>query len=260
MNFPNLEHLIHVISRLRDPNTGCPWDLAQDHKSLLKYLIEESYEYIQATEVNDKKKMEEELGDVLLQVILHAQIASEENTFDIESVAKVLSNKMIERHPHVFQDPKLAKTEEEVKKNWEEIKSKKKKQKYHISIDDVYAPSLQASENIGAKSADVNFDWDKLEDVMAKVDEELQEVKTEILIDKKSVKVKEEIGDLLFSVAQLARHLDIEPEIALKEANQKFVTRINQVEDLVKKDSKQMKDLPTLELEEYWKKVKAKSS
>ena len=256
MNFPNLEHLIHVISKLRDPKDGCPWDLKQTHESLLKYLIEESYEYIQATEEQDTKKMEEELGDVLLQVILHSQIAKEENHFDIESVAKVLSDKMIERHPHVFLDKNLAKTEEEVSKNWQKIKNKKKEKKYHISIDDIYAPSLSAANNIGAKSADVNFDWDRLEDVIDKVDEELKEVKDEIQQDKNSPKVEEEIGDLLFSVAQLARHLKINPEEALKKANKKFVKRINHVEDLVTKDQKRMPDLQATELEKYWLQVK----
>ena len=163
---------------------------------------------------------------------------------------------MIERHPHVFLDKNLAKTEEEVSKNWQKIKNKKNGKKYHISIDDIYAPSLSAANNIGAKSADVNFDWDRLEDVIDKVDEELKEVKDEIKIDKSSSKVEEEIGDLLFSVAQLARHLKINPEVALKKANKKFVKRINHVEDLVKQDQKRMTDLQTSELEKYWFQVK----
>lgn len=254
MKYKNLERVIDVISALRDPDNGCPWDLEQNHETLLKYLIEESYEYIEAVEMKDTSKMEEELGDVFLQVLLHAQIASESKLFDIDSVSKTLADKMIHRHPHVFETKSSNMTSEEVTKKWKELKGKKSI--YHINQSDAYAPALMAANTIGAKSQAVNFDWDHFDDVLKKVDEELDEVKVEIKKNPNSKETSEEIGDLLFSVAQLARHLDIDPEQALKEANLKFIKRINILEDKVVADKKVMKDLATSELEEYWAKVK----
>lgn len=254
MEYKNLERVIEVIKALRDPITGCPWDLEQSHESLVKYLIEESYEYIEAVELGDSKKMEEELGDVFLQVLLNAQIASEDNKFNIDSISKVLADKMIHRHPHVFGENAKELTAEEVTTNWKKLKGKKNK--YFINISDAYAPALLASSKIGAKSQDVNFDWDHVHDVIAKVDEELEEVKVEIKNNPASAEVYEEIGDLLFSVAQLARHLNIDPEQALKDANLKFINRINKLEDKVKNDDKEMTDLKTSELEDYWAIVK----
>ena len=198
--------------------------------------------------------MEEELGDVLLQVLLHSKIASESKAFDIDSVSKTLAEKMIHRHPHVFKDRSYASTPDEVVENWKKLKNKN--QKYHIQKDDAYAPSLSAADKIGAKSQAVNFDWDKIEDVLAKVEEELDEVKDEMKTMQSSTRLYEEIGDLLFSVAQLARHLNIDPEQALKDANLKFIQRINLVEDNVKADGHEMVDLPTAKLEEYWVNVK----
>ena len=256
MNYPNLEKAIDVIAQLRDPTDGCPWDLKQTHSSLLKYLIEESYEYLHAVEDKNAVKMQEELGDVLLQVLLHSQIASESKQFDIDSVAKKLAEKMIYRHPHVFKDKTLAKDEFEVRQNWELLKKRDSKDKHHIRIDDAYAPSLKAAEIIGSKSKEVNFDWDRIEDVLAKVEEELLEVKEEMASMESQQRLYEEVGDLLFSVAQLSRHLNIDPEAALKDANLKFVKRVNMVEDKVKADGHQMTQLSTSSLEEYWLKVK----
>lgn len=257
MAYSNLLNAIKVIEKLRDPQNGCPWDLEQTHESLIKYLIEESYELIQSIEENNTQAMEEELGDVLLQVLLHSQIASEKGHFTIDSVAKNLADKMIERHPHVFQDKSLASTPEEVTANWHKIKEKKKAdKKFHITMEDAYAPSLSAADKIGAKSQAINFDWDNIEDVIKKVDEELAEVKAEVKTMQSKENIQEEIGDLLFSVAQLARHLDIDPELALKQANMKFVKRINLVQKEVMSQNNKMSDLPTQELEKVWQKVK----
>ena len=256
MDFQHIVEAINTIKALRHPKTGCPWDLKQTHKSLIKYLIEESYEYIHAIEQGDIDKMEEELGDVLLQVLLHAQIAEDNKHFDLGSVAKKLSEKMIHRHPHVFKDPSLASTPEEVTKNWQKLKNKPKAE-FSITEEDIYLPSLQASYKIGEKSKTINFDWEKVEDVLAKVEEELEEVKVEMKASDYT-KTRDEIGDLLFSVAQLARHLDIDPEEALKEANQKFVRRINKVETIVRKTGKEMKDLSVDELETVWQENKHK--
>ncbi len=256
MNYPNFENLMQVVAKLREPDTGCPWDLAQTHESLLKYLIEESYEYVHAVEDADKKKMEEEIGDVLFQVLLHTKIASEKKHFDLESVSKVLADKMIRRHPHVFEDSSLASNPEEVIANWQKIKAKEKKHKYHIRIDDAYAPALSAAHKIGEKSHAINFDWDNIQDVFKKVEEEVQEVKDELESMASKEMIFEEIGDLLFSIAQLARHLDMDAEEALKQANLKFVKRINLVEDKVRAKGSEMKDLPTNQLEAVWQEVK----
>jgi MazG family protein len=260
MEYPQIKRAIEVIKQLRHPTEGCPWDLEQDHQSLLKYLIEESYEFLHATEENQIEKMEEELGDVLLQVILHSQIASESHNFNIESVAQKLADKMIRRHPHVFQDKTLAVNSEQVLQNWEKIKQKEKKDKaeHFFNKEDLCLPALMSAHKIGKKSAKVNFDWDHIKDVLLKVEEELAEVKAEMAHKDNHEKIKEEIGDLLFSVAQLARHLDIEAEEALREANKKFVTRFSLLEKMIQADQKDMLRMSVPELEEYWAKVKAK--
>lgn len=259
MSYPNFEKMVEVITQLRHPTKGCPWDLKQDHKSLLRFLIEESYEYLHAVETQNYELMEEELGDVLLQVVLHCVIAQETNKFDIESVSKVLSEKMIRRHPHVFEDSSLAQTEEQVKENWQKIKESEKSstQAQHIDASYLSFPALFSSYKIGKKTNQINFDWDRAEDVLAKVEEELEELKEEISAKKVDPKlVKEEMGDLLFSAAQLARHLGVEPEEALRDANRKFINRFTSMEKLIKNDKKNVLSMTQLEMDEYWKLVK----
>lgn len=258
MEYPQLKRAIETIAKLRDPQNGCPWDLEQTHNTLLKYLIEEAYEFIHATESGDKGKMEEEIGDVLLQVLLHSKIASETNSFDIESVAKKLADKMIYRHPHVFEDKNLAKTSKEVTQNWEKLKKKEKQNQHFFTKEDTFMPALMSADKIGAKSAKVNFDWENVSQVLDKVDEELAEVKHEMKDPAKNFKkLKEEIGDLLFSVAQLARHLNIDPEDSLRQANLKFIKRFSLLENFIQEDKKDMMQMKVPELEQYWLKVKA---
>lgn len=260
MKHPELERCIEVIEKLRHPTKGCPWDLEQTHDSLLKYLIEESYEFIEATELKDPKMMEEELGDVLLQVILHATIADQAKNFNLESVAKILADKMIRRHPHVFgANNNEGLTSSKVLENWQEIKKQEKgEKKYSIDTKLLSNPALESAYKIGKKSTTVNFDWEDYYQVMSKVEEEWQEVKEELppggKFDKE--RVKEEIGDLLFSVAQLARHLDINPEESLRNANRKFIKRFQKVEDKVKSQGKTLEKTPQSELEEIWVQVK----
>ncbi len=260
MAHPELERCIEVIERLRHPTKGCPWDLEQTHESLLKYLIEESYEYIEAVELKDQKMMEEELGDVLLQIILHATIAEQSKNFNLESVARVLADKMIRRHPHVFgNDGSEGLTSTKVLENWAEIKKQEKgEKKYSIDTKLLSNPALESAYKIGKKSTSVNFDWDDYYQVMSKVEEEWQEVKEELPPGGKfdKARVKEEIGDLLFSVAQLARHLDINPEESLRDANRKFIKRFQKVEDKVKSQGKKVEETPQAELEKIWVEVK----
>jgi MazG family protein len=259
MAHPELERCIQVIQKLRDPKNGCPWDLEQTHQTLLKYLIEESYEFIEATESGDPKHMEEELGDVLLQVLLHSTIAAETKSFDLESVAKTLADKIVRRHPHVFAPKEASISKDEVIEAWAKIKVQEKGEtKYSIESKLLQAPALESAFKIGQKSTKVNFDWEDHLQVMMKVEEEWQEVKEELPPTGKfnRDRAKEEIGDLLFSVAQLARHLDINPEECLREANKKFIGRFQKVEDLVRKSGRKIEETPQSKLEEYWVEVK----
>ncbi len=260
MAHPELERCIQVIEKLRDPVGGCPWDLEQSHESLLKYLLEESYEFMEAVELGKPELMEEELGDVLLQVLLHSTIAAESKKFNLESVAKVLADKIVRRHPHVFGDVKVSGADDVVA-NWQAIKGKEKgEKKYTIDEKLLQSPALVSAFNIGKKSTTVNFDWDDYHQVAGKVEEEWQEVKEELPPGDKFNKdrVREEIGDLLFSVAQLARHLDIDPEACLRDANRKFIKRFKQVEDEVKARGGKLGVTSQAELEKIWIEVKKK--
>lgn len=260
MPYPETERAIEVIKRLLHPTEGCPWDLEQTHQSLIPYLIEESYEFIEAVENNDPAMMEEEIGDVLLQVILHSAIAEKTGEFNIESVAKGIADKMVRRHPHVFSDGAKCSNADEVLTRWKELKSEEKTEEKKYSIDKkvLYGPALEGANKIGLKSTTVNFDWDDHLQVMMKVEEEWQELKEELPPTGKynHDRAKEEIGDLLFSVAQLARHLKLDPEECLRDANKKFIKRFQTMEDLVKADGKTLKETPQPELEKYWVTVK----
>lgn len=259
MSFKEFERLTHVVKKLRDPENGCPWDLEQTHKSLLKYLIEESYEFVHATEQDNFKQMEEEIGDVLLQVLLHSVIAAEKNHFNLESVSKILADKLVRRHPHVFDNDSEKKiSTDQVKQNWEKIKSEEKEEKRYIDDEILHQPSLQSAQKIGVKTERVNFDWDDANQVIYKVEEEWQELKEELApgIKPDKSKVKEELGDFLFSTVQLARHLDIDAESALREANKKFIRRYQSMEDLMAKEGLVPGDIDQKEMDSYWSMAK----
>ncbi|CBW25481.1 putative pyrophosphohydrolase [Halobacteriovorax marinus SJ] len=261
MSYPNFEKMVEVIAKLRDPDGGCPWDLKQTHQSLLRFLIEEAYEFIHATEENDYQAMEEEIGDVLLQVVLHCVIADQNGKFNLESVSKILADKMIRRHPHVFVDSSLAKDDSQVKENWEKIKKLENKEKKGDYFDESYLhfPALFSANKIGKKTNKINFDWEDAGQVMYKVEEEWQELKEELTSPQKDFsRIKEEMGDFLFSTAQLARHLDIDPEDALRQANKKFIRRFNSMEKLITEDSKSVEDMNQMEMDEYWDLAKRK--
>lgn len=260
----NFEKLKDVIKELRHPVTGCPWDLKQTHESLLKHLLEESYEFVEAVELKDPKKMEEEIGDVLLQVLLHSQMASEKGQFDIESVAAALSDKLIRRHPHVFENKDTTLSPEQVLINWEQIKKEEKaredseKSHHRIKSSALNAPPLMAAVKIGQKTNDIKFDWDDYTQVVYKVEEEWQELKEELTPNRELNKdaVFEEMGDLLFSVAQLARHLDIDPHEALRFANKKFLRRFHAMEDLMLKAGAQLENMNQEQMDVYWNQAK----
>ncbi len=260
----NFEKLKDVISELRHPVNGCPWDLKQTHESLLKYLLEESYEFIEAVEEKNPKKMEEEIGDVLMQVLLHAQLGKENDLFDIESVSAVLTEKLIRRHPHVFEHKDTTLSADQVLINWDKIKKEEKAREagththHRISLSVLNAPPLMAAFKIGKKTNDLKFDWDDYNQVAYKVEEEWQELKEEITPHREMNKaaVFEELGDLLFSIAQLARHLELDPHDALRAANAKFLRRFHSMEDIMKSKGVNLEDMNQEQMDVYWNQAK----
>jgi tetrapyrrole methylase family protein / MazG family protein len=246
-----------IISQLRGPN-GCPWDKEQTHESLKKYLIEETYEVIEAIDNEDIDHLIEELGDVLLQVMLHAQIGEDEGYFSISDVVEGISAKMIRRHPHVFGN-KQADTAEEVVKNWEEIKKAEKNTTHSSIVDGVSLslPNLLRAYEIQKKAAKVGFDWKEIGPALEKVKEELQEFENELNDTKEqSILAKKEFGDLLFAFVNVARFLDIHPEKALFETNEKFIRRFRYVEEKVRESGKDFVDHSLEELDRYWDEAK----
>lgn len=248
--------LVEVVEALRGPD-GCPWDKEQTPLTLTQYAIEEAHELVEAIESGDQAEVVEELGDCLLQVVLHAEIARQENRFDIHDVIATLNDKMIRRHPHVFGDVK-AETSAEVLKNWQVIKAQEKEAKKKTRKDfgvPVGLPALQRAQKIGAKTAKLNFDWDHSDQVMEKIQEELAEVKAAVK-SRNPKAIEGEIGDLLFSVAQYARHLGIDPEQALRGTNRRFETRFFKMQAIAEKDGAELTALPKEKLEELWQRVK----
>ena len=256
-NLRTFEALVEVVRALRGPD-GCPWDKEQTHRTLTPYAIEEAHELAEAIERGQGQEMVEELGDLLLQVALHSEIGRQESKFDIHDVIETLNTKMVRRHPHVFSDTK-AETSGEVLQNWAVIKASEKAAKgkseptgFEIPVS---LPALSRASKIGSKTKKHKFDWSKPEEVLAKVEEELLEVREAIQSGTPEEK-EAEIGDLLFSVAQLARHVGVEPEQALRTTNQRFENRFFKMKELAKKSGRDFDALTPSELEELWGKVK----
>ena len=250
------EDLITVVEVLRSEE-GCPWDREQDHKSIRRDFIEETYEVIEAIDTENPVLLREELGDVLLQVTFHAQIETEEGRFTIEDVANDICVKLIHRHPHVFGDVK-ADTSEKVLSNWEKIKSEEKERK--TVTDKLRAippmlPALMRAEKVGKKAS--CFDFQDAESVMAKVYEELDELK-EAMAEGKAENIEEEMGDLLLTVTSLCRKIGVESEVALSKATNKFIDRFEKIENAVNEKGFQMSELSMSELDAIWDENKKK--
>ena len=244
----NLEKLVETIKILRSPN-GCDWDKAQTHKTIRQNMLEEAYEAVDAIDDNDMKHLQEELGDVLLQVVLHAQIAKESKTFDIEDVAKQISDKLVHRHPHVFGDVKVDSTQE-ILDNWEKLKKEEKPHRTSImdGISRAQA-ALMSAQKISKKAVNVGFEWpneDSLYDCVLSEIKEFKEAKTQ---DEK----EDELGDILFAVVNLARWNKIDAEQALLRANRKFMARFRKMEELA---TKELTDYSFEEYDELWKQAK----
>lgn len=259
MNEGKLERLIDIMKLLRSPE-GCPWDREQSHESLKRYLIEETYEYLEAVDKEDKRHMCEELGDVLLQVVFHAQIAAENGDFNIEDVINGVCNKMIHRHPHVFGDAS-AETSGQVLKNWEEIKKKEKGITNQTSVlQDVpnNLPALMRSYKVQQKAAQVGFDWDNTADVFAKIREEIDELEAEY--NKSNIDgITDELGDVLFSVVNLSRFLKVHPELSLTQSTNKFIGRFEYIEKRAAEQGKTLNDMKLSEMEALWEEAKRKN-
>lgn len=248
----DLQKLIEVIKRLRAPD-GCPWDREQTHYSLRENLLQETYELIDAIESGSEKNLKEELGDVLLQVVLHSQIADEEKLFSIGDVAKGISDKIIRRHPHVFADTKV-KNSAEVMDNWEKIKKQEKpERKSTLSGIVKCQPALMEATQISKKAVKVGFEWAKVEDVWDCLVSEIKEFQ-EATDNKDLFAMEDEFGDMLFSMINIARWYKIDPELALKRTNKKFIERFNKMEELADKN---LSEYNIDELENFWKMAKA---
>lgn len=250
------DDLVYVVKCLRQPD-GCPWDREQTHKSIRQDFIEETYEVIEAIDNDDEAGLREELGDVLLQVVFHTQIETERGTFNIDDVANDVCQKMIVRHPHVFGTVK-ADTTEKVLDNWEKIKMQTKSQTTQSEAIDSIArslPSLMRAKKIQKKAAKVGFDFACLEDAAAKVSEELEEVKSACKNGSEADK-SEEIGDLLFSVVNVARFAGVDSEKALYDACDKFIERFKKMESAAAEQGSELQDLSISELDSLWNEAK----
>ncbi len=255
-----MQQLISVVAKLRSPDGGCPWDLAQTPESLIPYIIEEAYEVVDAIRQGDPKAIAEELGDLLLQVVLQAQIAKESGQFTLAEIAQGISEKLIRRHPHVFGELKVNSIEE-VHQNWEQIKASEKGEtnsKSQLLSDKLsrYArtfPPLVAGMKISKKAAAAGFEWDDVAGVWAKLHEELNEFKYAVEHETKEEQ-KAELGDILFVLINLARWYDLEPEEALQITNEKFIQRLSKVEAF---SERPLSDYSLEELEQLWAKAKA---
>ena len=248
MNYPNLERLIEIIDILRSEN-GCKWDREQTHETLRRNMLEEAYEAVDAIDDNDMKHLREELGDVLLQVVLHAQIAKEEKAFDIEDVAKGIADKLVHRHPHVFGDVKVQSTAE-ILDNWEKLKKEEKP--HRTSVMDGVSRSqaaLMSAQKISKKAVKVGFEWQNEESLYDCVQSEIKEFKEA----KTQAEKEDELGDILFAVVNLARWNHIDAEQALLKANKKFTTRFREMENLA---DKELEQLSFEEWDNLWKKAK----
>jgi len=254
----SFQRLCEIVAKLRGPG-GCPWDAEQTNESLLPALIEEAYEVAGAVRAADNANFREELGDLLLLIVMHAEIAAEAGRFKIDNVICEVTEKLIRRHPHVF-GKSDARDSGAVIKQWEAIKRAEKKldKHYLASLPDAL-PALMRAEKAQKKVARVNFDWKKIDDVIAKVEEEVGEVKAAIQSQDLEV-VEDEIGDLLFAVVNLSRKCGIDAESALQRATDKFRARFNRLEDELKSQGKRLGDADLAEMDEIWSQIKTTSN
>jgi MazG family protein len=252
------EQLVAIMAKLRAPG-GCPWDREQSFDSIKPYLLEEAYEVMEAIDARDWPELAEELGDLMLQPVFFAQMASEEGHFRIEDSLDAINEKLIRRHPHIFSDS-VANTADDVKKRWDEIKSEEKKAKNEapkLLLESIPSalPALVEAQQISSRAAGVGFDWQNAEQVLEKLDEELHEL-AEARVSATQEEIEGEIGDLLFVLVNLARFLKVDPEQALRKTNRKFRHRFGYVEQALAQKGKTLSESSVEEMEELWQEAK----
>lgn len=259
---PSIDKLRWIMSQLRDPQTGCPWDIKQTFTSITSCTIEEAYELVDAIEQHDFTELNKELGDLLFQVIFYSQLGQEQQLFDFDSVVAAICEKLIRRHPHVFSDADLT-SDAQIKANWENEKVKERQAKNKQGVLSILAdipknlPALSQAAKIQKRCSHVGFDWDNMNDVFAKIEEEVLEVKEELEAKEiNKAALGEELGDLMFAVVNLCRHAKQDPETLLRQANQKFTKRFHGVEARVQKSKRDFSQHNLEQLEQYWQQVK----
>ena len=247
------------MKKLRGPG-GCPWDAEQTHESLTRYLLEETYEVIEAIDAGSPEHLKEELGDLLLQPVFHAAIAEEAGTFTMADIIETLCDKLIRRHPHVFADMHIADSAAQIE-NWEKIKKLEKGEERKSALSGVphHLPALLKAQKVTEKAARVGFDWEHVDQVMAKVLEELHEFE-EAMIDGNTEQMESELGDLLFAIVNLGRFLSINPEEALRKTINRFQQRFAYVEDSLHAQGRQMQNASLVEMDQLWEAAKEKES
>jgi tetrapyrrole methylase family protein/MazG family protein len=247
--------LVKVMEKLRSPQ-GCPWDREQTHESLLKYLIEEAYEVVDAVVDRDDEALKEELGDLLLQAVFHSQIAKERGAFSIDEVVDSITRKLIFRHPHVFGGKEGINTAGDVSREWEKLKEKEGKRR-ESALDGIpkSLPALERAYKLQKRAEKVGFDWKDFKGIKEKIVEELSEIEEELQKGNRE-KLEEEVGDLLFMAVNLARFLGVHPETALQKANRKFEKRFRYMEKRAKEMGKELKEMGIDEMEELWQEAK----
>ena len=246
-----------VIQILRDPIDGCPWDLKQDYNSLAPYSIEEAYELVDAIESNDIEEIKRELGDLLLQIILISQVANDKGDFNFDDVANEISKKIIRRHPQIFD--KNYNENDLPHESWEKIKKLEKNKKTNTknTLDQVEKniPTLLKSFKIQKKAASLNFDWENETQVLNKIEEEIHELKDALKVNNKKM-IEEELGDLFFTIINLSRRLNLDPEQTIRKANKKFTTRFNEMENFIEDNKLKWHNLKKHDFKNLWNKIK----
>lgn len=255
---PGIQRLLDIMERLRDPQYGCPWDIKQSYQSIVPHTIEEAYEVADCIERNDLDHLPGELGDFLFQVVFYAQLAKEENRFEFEDIVIAICDKLVRRHPHVFGDRKFS-SAEELSKAWEGFKEEERGNRADASVFadiPVALPAMTRSRKIQTRAVRQGFDWQETSQAVAKIDEELNELKEEIENNGEYSQIEHELGDLLFTCVGLARRLKIDPEQALRKANNRFMRRFQTMKQNIDTDGKKIKDCSLEPMLGYWAKTK----
>lgn len=258
----SLDHLADIMALLRDRDRGCPWDVEQTFASIAPHTVEEAYEVLSAIDDGDPGEIKDELGDLLLQVVFHARIAEESGLFALPDVIAAICDKLVRRHPHVFGEQKVADAGEQLV-NWENVKEGERNGETRVSALDGVAkalPALLRAAKLQKRAARVGFDWTDPKDVFAKIREEIGELEVEVRADAPKDRMEDELGDVLFAVANLARKLDIDPEQALRRTNDKFESRFHFIEQELEKAKKPIKSASLDEMESLWCKAKGRET